>query len=238
MPLTTGRRATGLPSSTDRSSDLGLGSEVDELDWFPRELDYCKVSHKSRKGSQRKVFVDGQMARCHGSRSCTALLFGTLMLLFPQACKPALCLSVLAACIRCSIQVWTHSLSKVLGQCTGVPRAQRLCQRCNLHTLRRRDGSLMRCTLCLNALPCSVCAGFFTPSCSVLLKTTCSCSHGGAQHHNYLNALMPSLILLVIKSTSSPSSLAAGWMSSTQSHDQIRNDRLFGGRQKGIIISR
>ena len=45
-----------------------------------------------------------------------------------------------------------HSLPIVLGRRTGVPQAQRLCQRCSLHAL------LMRGTLCLSALPCS-CVG-------------------------------------------------------------------------------
>ena len=55
-------------------------------------------------------------------------------------------LSVLAACIRrCASGMGAHSLPVVLGRRSGIPRAQRLCQRCNLHALDNERHLVFEC---------------------------------------------------------------------------------------------
>ena len=64
-------------------------------------------------------------------------------------------------------RMWTHSLPNVLGRCTGVSRAQRLCW-CNVHAHHEMKGTLFS-----SALLCSVCRVGTLP-CTGLLKPPCS----------------------------------------------------------------
>ena len=50
----------------------------------------------------------------------------------------------------------THSLPSVLGWRAEIPRAQRLRQHCILHGLH--DERHLKTSLCLSALPCSMCS--------------------------------------------------------------------------------
>ena len=81
-----------------------------------------------------------------------------------------------ARCMRTllRLRMGSHSLPIVLGRRTGVPRAQRLCQRCKLHAVHDERHLVFEC----RAMH-SVC-GIGTLPCSVLLTTPCSCSCGSA----------------------------------------------------------
>ena len=63
---------------------------------------------------------------------------------------------------------------------SGVPRAQRLCQRCNLHAVHDERQLVFEC-------PAMQCVRIGTLPCSVLLKTPCSCLCGSATFLGWRN---------------------------------------------------